>query len=133
MKKFSDEEIQNALDAGENLASEDSNVKQYKLLFAALEKTPPATLPLAFSSSLVRKIKAKQLRQEDLRLNLLMGFMLTSGLGAVYLCLIWSSPIMVKQFMQILSHYKGIGLLILFTLLLFYWGERKLLSSEKQS
>lgn len=133
MKKFSDEEIQNALDAGENLASEDSNVKQYKLLFAALEKTPPATLPLAFSASLVRKIKAKQLRQEDLRLNLLMGFMLTSGLGAVYLCLIWSSPIMVKQFMQILSHYKGIGLLILFTLLLFYWGERKLLSSEKQS
>ena len=51
MKKFSDEEIQNALDAGENLASEDADIKQYKLLFAALEKTPSATLSLAFSAS----------------------------------------------------------------------------------
>ena len=133
MKKFSDEEIQNALDAGENLASEDADIKQYKLLFAALEKTPSATLSLAFSASLVRKIKTKQLRRQDLKLNLLVGFMLTSGLGAVYLCLIWSSPNMVKQFIQILSHYKGIGLLILFTLLLFYWGERKLLYPAKSS
>ena len=133
MKKFSDEEIQNALDAGENLASEDADIKQYKLLFAALEKTPPATLPLAFSASLVRKIKAKQLRQQDLKLNLLVGFMLTSGLGVVYLCLIWFSPNMVKQFMRILSLYKGVGLLILFTLVLFYWGERKLLYPAKAS
>ncbi|WP_421795956.1 hypothetical protein [Haliscomenobacter sp.] len=133
MKKFSDEEIQNALDAGENLTSEDADIKQYKLLFTALEKTPRATLPLAFSASLVRKIKAKQLRRQDLKLNLLVGFLLTSGLGAGYLCLIWFSPNMVKQFMQILSLYKGIGLLILFTLLLFYWGERKLLSPAKPS
>lgn len=133
MKKFSDEEIQNALDAGENLTSEDADIKQYKLLFAALEKTPQTTLPLAFSASLVRKIKAKQLRRQDLKLNLLAGFLLTSGLGAVYLCLIWFSPNMVKQFMQILSNYEGIGLLILFTLLLFYWGERKLLSPAKPS
>lgn len=133
MKKFSDEEIQNALDAGENLASEDDDVKQYKLLFAALEKTPQATLPLAFSASLVHKIKAKQLRRQDLKLNLLVGFMLTSGFGAVYLCLIWSSPNLVKQHIQILSHYKGVGLLIVLTLLLFYWGERKLLSPAKAS
>lgn len=133
MKKFSDEEIQNALEAGENLASEDADIKQYKLLFAALEKTPPVTLPLAFSASLVRKIKAKQLRRQDLKLNLLVGFMLTSGLGAVYLCLIWFRPNMFEQFIQILSHYKGIGLLILFVLLLFYWGERKLLSPAKPS
>jgi hypothetical protein len=133
MKKFSDEEIQNALDAGETLASEDSNVKQYKLLFAALEKTPPATLPFAFSALLVHKIKTKQRRRQDLKLNLLVGLMLTLGLGAVYLCQTWLNPYIVKQVRQILSDYKGVGLLILLTLLSFYWGERKLLSPTKSS
>jgi len=133
MKKISDEDIQNALDTGEALASEDTDVKHYQLVFTILEKAPAPTLPMAFSTSVVHKIKTKQLGRQDLKLNLLVGFMLSSGLVTVYLCLIWFSPNMVEQVMQTLNQFKGVGLLILLTLILFYWGERKLLFQTKPS
>lgn len=133
MKKFNDEEIQTALDAGENLASADENVALYELLFTELGKAPQSSLPLSFSAVLIRKIKLAQQRRQDIKLNFTVGLLLLVGLGTAYGCLAIFSANTAKQVIQMLNHYKGICLLTFLTLMLFYLGDRTLIQRPKSA
>ena len=133
MKKFNDEEIQTALDAGENLASADENVALYELLFTELGKAPQSSLPLSFSSVLIRKIKLAQQRRQDIKLNFTVGLLLLVGLGTAYGCLAVFSAHTAKQVTQMLNDYKGICLLTFLTLMLFYLGDRTLVQRPKSA
>lgn len=128
MKKLSDEEIQSLLDTGSAIPVTDSDVSLYQQLYQALEKSTESTLPMSFSATVVRKIKIVQRKQADLKLNLAIAALAISGGLTTYWALALYDNNLASQLLQLANDYKGIGLLVILTMLVFYWVEWKLFS-----
>lgn len=126
MKKLSDEEIQSLLDTGTTIPVSDSDVLLYQQLYEALEKNTESALPMSFSASVLRKIKIVQRRQADLKLNLAIAALVILGGLTTYWALALYDNNIANQFLHLANDYKGIGLLVILTMVTFYWVERKL-------
>lgn len=83
MKESDDDEIQRMLGNGvENLSenSDPEDLKLYSRLFDALNKEPEVKLLYSFSANVIRKIKHQKQRRADIKLALLVGSLVITGL-----------------------------------------------------
>ncbi len=128
MKKLSDEEIRSLLDTCSAIPVTDPDVSLYQKLYETLEKNTESTLPMSFSATVLRKIKIVQRRQADLKLNLAIAALAILGGLTTYWALALYDNNLANQFFQLANDYKGIGLLVILTMFVFYWVEWKLFS-----
>lgn len=131
MKKLLDEEIQASLDKGEVISDPNDEVRLYQNLYNSLEKGPKTSLPMAFSSQVLRKIKTAQHRRADFRLNLVIGALAALGIVGAYFGLALLDQGAAKDLLQLLVRYKGVWLLVIFTTVLFYWGDLRILFKSR--
>ncbi len=121
---MTDEQIQEAIERGDNLSSKDA--KAYRMVFHALSREPGFALPATFADRVMSRLTEKRSSRDI--------FWLFMGLGSLFLTLIVAillsgfkpdfSFLSVGAF-TFLSSYKGLVVFGILFILLLQWIDRK--------
>jgi hypothetical protein len=139
MKKMTDEEIQQWLDAshngsfGKGVEPVGDNADAYKILFNVLDKMPLQGLSHGFSARVDRRVQADAKRKSDLRYYLISVAALANILFAIYGLLILLTPFTGKLVLVEITEYKWAFILFVFSLLTIQYLDEILIKANISS